>query len=390
MKKNNTEKIYYFLLSIYIINQVFSESQFINIRSVSIVLAVVRYMVMLFLMLIIVYRNIKLKRNIVLIFTIMFVLILLNIILVDGGISYLLIILFVLASKGYSMLQIFKSTALSLVISHSVVCLCAKIGILQDITDFRYIGKYSGSVLSGSYYRHNMGFLVHNQIALSFFIVYLYVIAIKRKRLTVFENACFLMLNFLIFFYFGSRIAFLLTLLVCMMFYLVKSIDIFHLSVKKKIWKYSYILCASISIVSALAYRDSRKWNGLNMIFNNRIILSNEAIKRYGINILGAGKNATLYSAISDITVDNGYISVLIGDGVIVAIILIAVWTLIAAIVTKKNNKYLLLPIVLLAVENLINTHLGSFKLIPFFCILLNSKDAFLDSDTGYYFLKKS
>ena len=41
----------------------------------------------------------------------------------------------------------------------------------------------------------------------------------------------------------------------------------------------------------------------------------------------------------------------------------------------KNNNRYLTLTLVMIAVENLINPHLGSYLFIPFLCILVNKKD---------------
>ena len=134
-----------------------------------------------------------------------------------------------------------------------------------------------------------------------------------------------------------------------------------------------------ISLVLALAFKDNNVWRILNLISNNRIIMSNEAINLYGIRLLGAGKQAVDYSFISNITIDNGYINVLIGDGLLLMVFIIGVWTRITAVLTGKDNKYLTMVVVFLALENLVNTHLSSFKLIPFFCILFNDKDSFLN-----------
>jgi hypothetical protein len=118
----------------------------------------------------------------------------------------------------------------------------------------------------------------------------------------------------------------------------------------------------------------------MDMIFNNRIRMASEAFRFYGVGLIGAGSKAVLYNSASliNVTLDNGYINVLIGDGLIIFLFILGIWTYITFIAEKQRNKYLLLVLCLMALENLINTHLGSFKLIPFFCILANPDDPFL------------
>ena len=134
-----------------------------------------------------------------------------------------------------------------------------------------------------------------------------------------------------------------------------------------------------MSLISGIFYSSSvEAWRNLDTIFNNRISMNNSAIQLYGLNLIGAGRNAVNYSSISAINIDNGYMNNLIGDGIIIFIILIYFWTKITHIAEKKRNFYLLIALVIIAYENLINNHLTSFKLIPFLCILINDEDAFI------------
>ena len=353
------------------------------------ILAVVRYLVIASLALLIINRNISLKKNNLIVCIMMVLFILINILIADGGISLMAIILFVLSSKNYSLLKIYKYTVFALTASTLIVVVFARIGILQDEVSVRYISDITGGYFSGNYYRHNMGFLIHNQIPLTFFILYLYIIVIKRENLTIIDNALFMALNYLVFRNFGSRIVFLLTIVCCIAFYIIKTKQAFKIGICGYLWIFSFVLCAFASLTIVTAYHKSDFFELLNLFFNNRIKFANEAIRNNGLSMLGAGKNAVTYSGISNVTVDNGYINMLIGDGMVVFGIIIGAWSWITAIARKKKNEFLVMVLVFLALENLINSHLGSVKLIPYFCILLNSKDEFVESGSGHYFLKR-
>ena len=86
---------------------------------------------------------------------------------------------------------------------------------------------------------------------------------------------------------------------------------------------------------------------------------------------------------------DYGFLNTMLINGVIVCVLLIGIWTYITWIAEKKNNRYLVFILVILAFENLINTHLESFKLIPLFCILVNPNDPFLDTSFNEKIIKK-
>ena len=379
MYKIRKETVYYLFLVIYIFNQVLSESQYLNIPTISLLLAVVRYFVLVALT-IYIFEQKKISSRWMWLFAIFILFSLLNLIMVDGGISYFAIILFVVSSRNCSLEKIFRYTLYSLISSHIVVMLSAYVGILNDTVDFRYVGKFSGSILSGAYYRHSMGFLVHNQIPIVCLIIYLYIIVLRRNRMKGIENIAFLVLNYVVFKFFGSRVVFILMLLTIVSYYLIKMYKNHCIKKITSVLNFTYLVAALLSVAAAYWYKDNSMWHKLDMIFNNRIRMASEALHFYGVGLIGSGGKAVLYNSASliNVTLDNGYINVLIGDGLVIFLLLLGIWTYITFIAKKQKNKYLLLVLCLIALENLINSHLGSFKLIPFFCILANPDDPFL------------
>ena len=129
----------------------------------------------------------------------------------------------------------------------------------------------------------------------------------------------------------------------------------------------------------------------LNLFFNNRLRFAKEAIDFYGINILGAGKFAGTYNStvLAENNVDNGYIALFLQNGIVIACIVIGFWMYLTYVAAKKGNAYLTLALVVLAVENLLNSYLGSYKVLPFFCILLNQQDPFVEGEIMYHVHRK-
>ncbi len=385
MRKIKSSNIFMFLYEAYLINQVFSESQFNKITLIHTLLFATRYIILLGLVILIMIKNNTSSKNKLVLLVILTAFTILNMLIADGGLAMLPIILLVWNSKGYSIEKIFSTTIITLLLSHLFVMLCVLLGVIKDNIDYRYIGSYAGSFFSGQYRRHDMGFLVHNQIALMFLIIYLMIIAYKQDKIKWYESFVIMVLNYIIFHFFGSRTVFLLTTVVCIMYYVIRFIG----SKKKKsslkdgkglLW-IIYPFCTLISFVATLTYNPSSRISQiLDLFFNNRLYLSKEAINFFGIGIIGAGKYAGTYNSVELVenTVDNGYISLFLQQGLIVAFVVIGIWCYLTYIAQKSGNKFLTLVFVVFAVENIVNTHLISYKMLPFFCILLNTKDKFI------------
>ena len=78
VNKVKLSKIYYVLLIIFIINDVFSESQLVNFSGISVVLTVVRYLDLGILVVAFFYRNLNVKKNIIMLFGIISIFIFFN------------------------------------------------------------------------------------------------------------------------------------------------------------------------------------------------------------------------------------------------------------------------------------------------------------------------
>ena len=81
--------------------------------------------------------------------------------------------------------------------SHIAIIVCVFLNIIQDSVTTRTVG--SSGLLSGIYLRHNMGFLIHNQIPLTFMLLYLSMIAWKKEKLKLSTNLVVVIANYFLF-----------------------------------------------------------------------------------------------------------------------------------------------------------------------------------------------
>lgn len=385
MKKVLQDELFLFAYVLYIINQVLSESQYINYGVINSLLQFTRYALLGVFIFCIWYREQYTVKQMALIM-VMLCCSCINTIFFNGGMSFLAILLITLASKGCSLKRIFSYTAMTLLCTHLFVMISVKLGFVQDDINIRYVGNYMGDFLGGQYVRHSMGFIVHNQVALAFFIIYILYIVIRKDQISLVTNIFIMILNYVVFVYFGSRIVFLLVILTCFLYcclkYSCKIKEQFKIVFNSNWGLIIYPFFAIVSLLSAYFYNAGSKFfNFLNLFFNNRLTLAHEALNYYGITLFGLGQDAGTYNMLADNTVDNGYILIFIQLGMVLALIVIGVWSYLIKLSIKKN-KYLFLALFILAVENLINTHLYSYKMLPFFCILMNTSDVFLLSET--------
>lgn len=62
----------------------------------------------------------------------------------------------------------------------------------------------------------------------------------------------------------------------------------------------------------------------------------------------------------------------------ILIIITLALWTSISHLVVKNKNPYIMIPIIMLALENFVDYQIISFRYIPFICLLCHTSDELL------------
>lgn len=381
-KGTSNRKELYFLVVLfsYILIQVFLESNLVKLGAIGQLLSFAQYALLVLFCISIVDQHAKTSKKGLILIVIMLAVALFSMILYKGGSTVISLLLIILAARSYPLEKIFKTVLFSLIIGHLFVIICSKLGIVSNQVDWRYIGDYMGSFFNRSYYRHSLGMLVHNQVPLAFMIAYFLLICIKKERITIIESMVIIGINVFLFNYCGSRITFVLVLLTMMAYYAIRILEkLKKRNVRLPIWfSWVFPVLMIISLVMAYKYNsNSSLFLFADTVFNNRISLGHEALKYYSITLFGSGANAATYDFLSNNTVDNGYLALLIQRGIILSVCIVGIWTYLCRVCLKKSS-YMAIVIILFAVENLINAHFLSYKMIPCYCILFHANDVFL------------
>ena len=264
-------------------------------------------------------------------------------------------------------------------VGHIIIMLLSFVGILEDHITTRWVGSYMGSFFGGEYIRHQMGFLASNQIPLTLMIVYIMFIAYKKEKITIKEQLLFLILNMCCFISFGARVSFLLIIGAFFVYCILRISDKFfpNWTIKTNFIWILYPFCMMISVILGYFYNSgSNLWLLLNDIFYNRIRWAHAGLKHYGLSILGYGLKAGQATGTNgENLVDNGYVLILLQRGIILTIMVIVMWSYLTYIAEKNRDKYMVLSLILIAVASLIDNHLISYKMIPFYCTFISGQD---------------
>ena len=357
----------------YLMSNIFIESEIYNLNGMNIILRATKYCGILICVFMCCNISRINKQKAVYIWSIL-LLTVFNMILASGGsgLTEIVIIVLCFSLSHVNVTTIFKCCINTLVIGHFIVISLSLLGILKDEISSRWFGNYMGEFFAGEYIRHQMGFLSSNQVPLTLMIVYLMIIAYKKNKIKMYEHILFLILNFWCFVNFGARVSFILIIFTFVAYEYIIILE------KKGIKKYrihimwlSYIVCMLISISSAYMYNASLSvWKIANEIFYNRIRWSHAAIENYGISLLGYGLSAgKATGSYGENLIDNAYILVLIQRGIIIGLVVVAFWGVLTYKAEKKGNSYLVLSLTIIAIASLIDDHLITYKMIPFYCV---------------------
>ena len=366
--------------SLYILTNVFIESELADLGPMGKILRLLKYMGILFVILSC-YNDAKLDIKRTKIIGILIFISLINMIVFNGGtaIVEIAIIIGCFAMIRDNLKDIFKWSIYNLTVGHIIIMLLSFVGILEDHITTRWVGSYMGSFFGGEYIRHQMGFLASNQIPLTLMIVYIMFIAYKKEKITIKEQLLFLILNMCCFISFGARVSFLLIIGAFFVYCILRISDKFfpNWTIKTNFIWILYPFCMMISVILGYFYNSgSNFWLLLNDIFYNRIRWAHAGLKHYGLSILGYGLKAGQATGTNgENLVDNGYVLILLQRGIILTIMVIVMWSYLTYIAEKNRDKYMVLSLILIAVASLIDNHLISYKMIPFYCTFISGQD---------------
>lgn len=370
-------ELFFWLLRFYLIVQVCSESQLTSISVVSKLLSLARYgLLAAFLVYALFQNTVKGTSGAFLVGGSAFLLILLNAFCCGGGQTLLYLFFILLSARGESMERIFRECTLVLLLTYMGIILLSLASVLPDLVDIRYLGNQTGSFFQGNYERHALGFLTSNQVPTTFLLLVFLWISIRRSALTLAETILLAALNYVAFRYCGSRIAFFLVIVTLLLYWGIRLAQRLKwerfLRGCMKLSYAAFPACCVLSLLLIYAYDSgSSFFTRLDLILNNRLSLGRATLNVCPVSLLGSGKYAGTYTSYAEATVDNGYLLTVIQYGILLGVIIIGLYVLMVHQARMRKDPYLVMILVMLAVENIINAHILSYKLVPFYCILV-------------------
>ena len=292
--------------------------------------------------------------------------------------SILLIFLLILSSYKMNAKNICKvslSVNIGLFILTILACSCGK------IPDYTYSSTLRTTLSGELIEAHSYGFLHYSSasfIVLFMSIMYLY---IKQPKIKYHHVVIVLIMNISAFYYFSTRMPFILSIFVVALVVLSERIRLFDYN--NRMW----LLIATILPVTLLtlsfglvfAYKFSNKeiWTLINTaLFGDRlrqasVALDKYSLKLFGQNIASYGSYMIRYGGLTSrqiadyLFVDNGYIYAFLEYGIVIGIFIILLYVKAFRYASKSSNIILYIWIFTVCVFAIINSNFFSIEYNP-------------------------
>ena len=349
-KSIDSEKIFCFSYSIYLIFSLFSKTFLFQYYNVNVYrLIKVSYIALLFY---IEYRDKKFNKNRI-IGIILCLLLYLNTSYIGGVLSDSLSILILCSSRHAKFDKIAKITVIIEISVLSLTIVLAKIGIIENY------------IYYGERVREYLGFLYALFPSMILFNITCLVIYLNREKnikKIIYKVILLFVANVFVYKLTNSRLSFACSIFLLICFCLFKTIPnllekISNWKIYKVLSSYSFIICCILSILIMLVYNPEVTWmNKLSEILGNRIYLMRTSFDRYGFKLFGIKDIAWVGSGLNKygklnlgeyLYVDNLYINILQKFGLFFLIVMLILIT-VTLLKCHDEKKYLIIFILFL------------------------------------------
>lgn len=198
----------------------------------------------------------------------------------------------------------------------------------------------------------------------------------RKEKLTLFEICGIEAINLLVFEYTDSRAGVALSLLIPVVFYLIKILknNTSVLSVEKLLC-FAFPVCIIVIFLITILYNGSGILAKINSLLSNRLFYSKKAIEMYGIHLFGkkipwVGNGGIGHTRIQMTVeynyVDSAFIKLLLEQGILVWTVVMLSWTHLSFRAYASGNRYLLYTLAFIAVYSMIEQWLMNIGANPF------------------------
>ena len=286
---------------------------------------------------------------------------------------------YIFAAKGINIDKVIKYALITMIVAFVVIVLFRIIGVTKE-----YIYHSVKHGMLRNRYSFGFGYTCVGTIYY-LFIVLLY-IYVKKNSFNIVDSLIVMFFNVILYLLTFTFNNFFFVVLAVILTFFVKynKIEVFN-----KIFAYITIVSAIIGsmlicILTVMYASGNSIALRINHITTGRLKLTLDAIKQYGISIIGNDVKFIGGAAIGTSEynyVDSMYMQLIIKHGIIVFVIVVVVLTFLSYVAYKKNNKWLLLCYFIINYHATFDDRLINITLNPFLMFFLTYLAYSFDKD---------
>ena len=285
-----------------------------------------------------------------------------------------------LASKDIDFKKVVKvSFSINLAMTIATVVLCL-IGVIEDVTSIRYLG---GNMITC----HGMGFNHSSKLPTYFFFLFLENYYLKKENMKKIELLLWLVGGRVIFAFCAERLRFY-NLVIAIIMVLLFGIFKKRLKGAKRIIALGIYpaLCVLTNVLGYLYDPSNPILYAMNVMMSGRLYLEKYAFNHYGLSLFGQsidmGESTIVVNGIKEyFYIDSAYTYIFIVYGIIIGLAIMVTYTIGTYKAYNRNDDFLLLWFICMAVDSLI----GNQMLSVWMCPLLFVPFCQIDIDRAYY-----
>ncbi len=283
----------------------------------------------------------------------------------SGNSTFILYLIMILAAKDLNVQTIVKVTCFLQGLMLFVIISFSKIGIIPD-----YIFD------STTRQRHGLGFLWTTTSAIMFFYFIVLYIYLRKERAHILEYVVLEGINYLLYQQTDARMSFYLSTLLLVYVFIMR---LYWQNRKDRIRKNRWLIlapafmCMVALCIQIFYIPTDPNWQKINSVLSGRLELGYNGWQKYGFSLLGTkiewigfSHNAT---AGTYNYVDCSYMQILLENGVIPLIIIVAVYTYIMYMAVKEKDFYLQTAVLVIVAFSITEPRLMNlaYNPLPFF-----------------------
>lgn len=275
--------------------------------------------------------------------------------------------IFVLASKDINFKRILKVTLYTLIGVFIYTVISYFCGLIVDVIVYR-----------GEEARHSFGWTSPNQLMIVIFEIICIYLYLRKDKLKWFDFVIPLVVLGISYYFTESRMCLLATIILLILYALVRYTNIHKLFNKVKVLFYAVpivLTCLILGLTIAYKYYDLTK---VDQYLTGRLLFGSKAIDDYGIQPFGkeivfTGQRAEgEQPELSYNYVDSSYLKILINYGPFILIGVLVFLILLTRYAFNKKDYYLLVTILVIELYCFMDSFLFCIEFNPFLLLLWN------------------